>query len=283
MSAEECAVVLTAGYGSRLFPVTSVVPKSLMPIGRHPVVHYLLADLVAAGISDIAVVVGPGEVGIRRYIHGDPDLAEGFRRRGWEDKYRSVTQVHDELSSANFTFIEQDVTIGDYGTAVPARLATDFIGDRVCLYLSGDDLLLSRGSKRNTADLEDLRSAATGLGAALQVVDVAPDQAHRYGVISTRRDGPRLLLDRLVEKSATATSTLANISRYLLTPAIMDIVRSLGLDPDTREVMITTALQIASRDLAVGVSLAQGHYFDCGSLDGWHAANVEVLGRRNPA
>ena len=48
MIAVECAVVLTAGYGSRLFPV---------PIGRFPVIHYVLADLVAAGVRVIAVVV----------------------------------------------------------------------------------------------------------------------------------------------------------------------------------------------------------------------------------
>lgn len=150
MKSEECAVVLTAGYGSRLFPVTAVVPKSLMPIGRYPVIHYLLADLVAAGIHDIAVVVGLGETGLQRYVHGDPRVAADFRQRDWARKYEAVQRVHDELAAARFTFIEQDLGTGDYGTAVPARLAADFIGGRNCFYLSGDDLPLPAAERTAT-------------------------------------------------------------------------------------------------------------------------------------
>lgn len=281
MTAVECAVVLTAGYGSRLFPVTAVVPKSLMPIGRYPVIHYLLADLVAAGVRDIAVVVGVGDSAVQRYVRGDPQVAADFQHRGWSAKYRAVQEVHDELGVAEFTFIEQDIGTGEYGTAIPARLAADFIGGRSCFYLSGDDLLLPASEsdgveQRNVADLLALRSAASGLAAAMQVTEVDPTRADRYGIVSTRvdQDG-RLLLDRLVEKSpASEPSSLANISRYLLTPAVVEAAQRLEPDPASGEFMITSAIQAVGQHSRVGVSVAAGRYFDCGSVDGWLAANV---------
>lgn len=271
--------MLTAGYGSRLFPVTSVVPKSLMPIGRYPVVHHVLADL-AAGIEDIAVVVGAGDDGVERYVRGDPRVAESFRVRGWSSKYEVVQRVHDELAAASFTFIEQDLGAGAYGTAVPARLAADFIADRDCFYLSGDDLLLDPNSDRNTADLDRLRFSAVDATAAMQVTLVDPTQAHLYGIVSTLLDQQdRVLLDRLVEKSAVTTGTRANISRYFLTSALMDEVRHLEPDEVTGELMITTAIQALSIKSPVGVSVAAGQYFDCGNADGWLAANVAVADR----
>lgn len=283
MTAVECAVVLTAGYGSRLFPVTAVVPKSLMPIGRYPVIHYVLADLVAAGVRDIAVVVGVGDSAVERYVRGDPQVAADFQHRGWSAKYDAVQEVHEELGVAEFTFIEQNTRSGEYGTAIPARLAADFIAGRDCFYLSGDDLLLpAKGSggaaRRNDADLLALRSAASGLAGAMQVTEVDPSQAGRYGIVSTRVDQDRrLLLDRLVEKSpavARTPSSLANISRYLLTPAVVEAAQLLDPDPTTGEFMITSAIQAVSLHSRVGVSVAEGRYFDCGSADGWLAANV---------
>lgn len=125
-------------------------------------------------------------------------------------------------------------------------------------------------------DLEDLRSSAVDAAGALQVTEIDPAQAHRYGIVSTRRgqDGG-LLLDQLVEKSATgANSRMANISRYLLTPAVLEAVQELEPDGTTGEFMITTAVGAVSRQAPVGVSVATGRYYDCGSVDGWLAANV---------
>lgn len=137
-----------------MFPVTAAVPKSLMPVANKPVLHYLLADLVAAGVQDIAIVVDRGDQTIRQYVAGAPDVAAALRQRGWQHKFDAFAAAYGELASARFTIIEQDVSSDAYGTAVPARLAADFVGDRSCFYLSGDDLLMAADGRPTLLILE---------------------------------------------------------------------------------------------------------------------------------
>ena len=53
------AVIVAAGYGSRLFPVTRVVPKELLPLVNKPVLQFVLDELLEAGISDVLVITSP--------------------------------------------------------------------------------------------------------------------------------------------------------------------------------------------------------------------------------
>lgn len=273
-SGSECAVVLTAGYGSRMFPVTSVINKSLMPILNLPLIHYLLADLVSAGVRDIALVVSEGGASsgsdIRRYVEGDERLRESFVARGWAAKRDVIDRARKEFSAARFTFLEQPET-GLYGTAVPAKLSEEFVAGRNVFYCSGDDLLIT---DPRPADLVSLRSSAAGAGGAMQVIEVKAADAHRYGMVETKQQNGQPHLARLVEKGAAPSpSRLANISRYYFTPEIFDHVRTLAPDPGTGELMITDALTLLADSSEIAVSRAQGTYFDCGSVDGWLAAN----------
>lgn len=272
----ECAVVLTAGYGSRLFPVTAVVQKSLMPVLNYPVLHYVLADLVAAGIQDIAIVVDHGDRAIGEYVHGAPTARSQLQSRGWTRKYEPIASAHADLASARFTLIEQDVSQGDYGTAVPAALAAEFVGERCCFYTSGDDLLLAADLGPNVADVAALRAAAAGCSAAMQVVDMPTDQAQRYGMVELEGRGAGWQLGTLTEKSATARSRYANISRYYFTPEAFWVAASTALNPAVGECMITDTLAELQQAGPVGVAIATGTYYDCGSVDGWLQANVAM-------
>ena len=273
-------MILTAGYGSRLFPVTAVVQKSLMPVLNYPVLHYVLADLVAAGVRDIAIVVDHGDRAIGEYVSGAPMARHGLLSRGWERKYEPIASAHAEFADARFTLIEQDVSHGDYGTAVPATLAAEFVGDRCCFYVSGDDLLLAPEEAGNAADLAALRAAADGCAAAMQVARVPAERSHRYGMVELRPRGSGWQLASLSEKSVGARGRYANISRYYFTPEAFRTVASIGTNPETGERMITDALARLQQAAPVGVAIAAGSYHDCGSVDGWHEANV-AMRRRN--
>lgn len=273
----ECAVVLTAGYGSRLFPVTAVVQKSLMPVLNYPILHYVLADLVGAGVRDIAIVVDHGDRAIREYVLGAPRAREELLSRGWGRKYEPIASAHADFADARFTVIEQDVTRGDYGTAVPAALTADFVGDRCCFYVSGDDLLLAADGAPNVADFVALRKAAAGCPVAMQVAEVPAEVAERYGMVELeQRDSGGWQLRSLSEKSVDTRGTHANISRYYFTPQAFRVAASTELNARTGEHMITDAFTKLQSAGPVGVSLASGTYYDCGSVDGWHQANVAM-------
>jgi UTP--glucose-1-phosphate uridylyltransferase len=256
--------------------VTAVVQKSLMPVLNYPVLHYVLADLVAADVRDIAVVVDHGDRAISEYLHGAPTARDELTVRGWERKYEPIAAAHAQFADARFTVIEQDVGRGDYGTAVPASLAAEFVGDRCCFYMSGDDLLLAPGKGGNCGDVDALRAAADGCQAAMQVARVPAERAARYGMVELEPYGDGWRLGTLSEKSATARGRYANISRYFFTPDAFRTVCSVETNPETGERMITDALQQLG---PVGVAIASGTYHDCGSVDGWLEANVAMSRR----
>ena len=56
-------IILAGGTGSRLYPLTKVTNKHLLPVGEHPMIFYLVAKFKEAGISDILVVTGKEHMG----------------------------------------------------------------------------------------------------------------------------------------------------------------------------------------------------------------------------
>ena len=78
-SAIRKAVVPAAGRGTRLYPLTKVQPKEMMPLGHQPVIQAVIEELAAAGITDILVVTGPGKSALEAYLdpqEGRLDAAE---------------------------------------------------------------------------------------------------------------------------------------------------------------------------------------------------------------
>ncbi|MEU8333672.1 sugar phosphate nucleotidyltransferase, partial [Micromonospora sp. NPDC048839] len=82
------AVIAVAGTGSRFFPIGKTINKCMLPILNQPVVAYAVADCIAAGAREIAIVTAPGEIGrqVRHYFTEDHDLKGYFTARGWQDK-----------------------------------------------------------------------------------------------------------------------------------------------------------------------------------------------------
>jgi UTP--glucose-1-phosphate uridylyltransferase len=265
------AVIAVAGTGSRFFPIGKSLNKCMLPILTRPVIAYAVADCVAAGAAEVAVVTGPGETGrqVRHYLTEDHDLRAYFTRRGWQDRYAPAAGVHEQ---AAFTFLEQPRD-DRYGTAVPAVLAADFIGDDDFLFVTGDDLLLRADRGSDLADLVRARSAA-GAAAAIAATTVPGADAHRYGVLRPRPTEAGPMLDRLLEKpdSYGEPAAFVNISCILLPSAALPYFRKVT-PAANGEYQATDAVTAFARDHDVLIHTITGRYYDCGSPAGWLAAN----------
>lgn len=272
------AVISTAGFGSRMFPVTVAVDKCLMPIGNRPVIDYLISELAAADIRDIAFVTLPGNTQIRRYVEEQEWIKHYFERQGWRAKYEPIAELHKRLSDINFHWIEQPID-GRYGTAVSAALARPFVSDSDWLLLSGDDVVLREDGGSDLADLLAARRDA-GTQAAIQVTRVPRNRVSSYGIIRSRQRDGHLMLDDIVEKPNLkhAPSNLANISRFLVGPDFFDYLDALAPDPASGEFYAPDALSAYAINHHVLVHTIDGQYYDCGSIDGWLRANLAVAG-----
>lgn len=267
------AVISTAGFGSRFFPLSVAVNKSLLPILNRPVIDYLVSELVAAGVADIAFVTLPGDDQIRRYFQESDWIRRYFHDRGWGHKYAPVAELHERLAGVTFEWIEQPVD-DKYGTAIPPMLAREWVGDSDWFLLSGDDMILRADGGSELADLAEARDKA-GMPAALQVTEVPRDRVSRYGIIRTREHHGYEVLDGAVEKPSLeeAPSNLASISRFLLGRDFFVVLDALDPDPKSGEYLSISALINYAQDNPVLVHKIAGEYHDCGQPNGWLEAN----------
>jgi UTP--glucose-1-phosphate uridylyltransferase len=267
------AVIAVAGMGTRFYPIAKTICKCMLPVLDQPVLAYAVADCIAAGVNEIAVVTAGGEPGrqVRHYFTEDAGLAAYFAARGQPERYEPVAHLHDQ---ASFTFIEQPRDTSRYGTALPAILAADFTGGDDFFLIAGDDLLLRDDGGSDLADLTAARNAA-GVPAALAAATVPGRDAHRYGILQARTAGRgHQVLEGLIEKPARYEQATAyvNISRALLPGDALPYFSKLT-PAASGEYQATDAITAFARDHDTLIHPVAGRYYDCGSPAGWLAAN----------
>ncbi|MGW4096583.1 sugar phosphate nucleotidyltransferase [Mycobacterium sp. NPDC004974] len=274
------AVVAAAGLGTRMYPVTKTIDKAMLPIGTRPAIDLIVDECQAAGVDQIAVVVRAGTSQVQDYFTPDPDLEALLARHSWQSKGEVLNDIGRGI---DFQFFYQRLDVDDYGTAVPLLLVEDFVGDEPFYYISGDDILIDTPPTSTLHNLADQVNVG-GSGLIARACDRA--EAGRYGVLAVARRDGQLHLTGLQEKEVPSDPTrdpLVNISRYLLQPTIIDLVRAVPVDPRSGERRITDALlRLVDADVPPLVYVTDGQYFDIGDRRGLLAANNFVASRDLP-
>jgi glucose-1-phosphate thymidylyltransferase len=222
-------VVLAGGSGSRLFPMTLVTNKHLLPVYDRPMIFYPLQTLAEMGCREVLVVVGGRSVGdILELLHDGSDLG------------LSLTYRYQR---------------GALGIAHAIGLAREFAGDDPIAIVLGDNIL--NGSLRSFAD--EFLASASGAGAVLKRV---PDP-ERFGVAEFDADGRIVGFE---EKPEHPKSDLIPIGVYLFRASVFEAIHA--LKPSARgEFEITDLLNhyLRAGQLAHTVFPGEGH--DAGTID----------------
>lgn len=222
-------VVLAGGTGSRLFPLTKITNKHLLPIYDQPMIYYPIRTLVSAGIRDILIVTGGRNAGDFLRL-----LANG-KEFG--------------LKHLDFTYQE-----GEGGIADALGLAEHFAdGQKICVIL-GDNII--EGSIRDAAD--QFRKQERGAKILLKEVD----DAERFGVAEL--EGGRII--GIEEKPKKPKSNLAVTGIYMYDETVFDKCRTLV--PSRRgELEITDVNNAYIRDGVMTFAYLDGWWTDAGTFD----------------
>lgn len=203
------AVILTAGEGTRMRPLTTTRPKTMLITGGKPLIQYNIESLRDAGIKDITLVVGYKKEVIQDYFGDGSDFG------------------------VNINYAIQD---GQLGTAHAIGSAEEFI-DESFIVLNGDiivsyDLIRNLIEKYATRTSNDVKSVLT-------LIEV--DDPSSYGIVSTQNDK----IIEIIEKPSAeeAPSNLANAGIYLFGIEIFDAIRETELS-ERGEYEITDSLAI---------------------------------------
>lgn len=223
------AVILAAGKGSRLYPLTHHIPKPLLPLANRPTMHYAFDRLKEIGATDICIVVGENENYMREA------LGDG-------------SQFGIKLS-----YIRQPEA---HGLAHAVGYAKDFVNREPFVLYLGDAMY-------DKAFTDHAQKFSESGAACLTIVMKVPDPS-RFGVV-VMDDGNNV--QTLVEKPKEFVSDLALIGMYYFREQLWDVLPTLQPSP-RGEYEITDAMQLlvnAGHKVLAGVY--EGTWYDTGTLD----------------
>ena len=256
------AIIPAAGLGTRLLPNTKSIPKELLPLVDKPVLQYIVEEAVAAGVEEILIITNRGKSPIEDYFDYAPDLEARLLSDGKEKEARTVREVAD---MADVYFLRQKETKG-LGHAI--WRAKSFVGDEPFGILLGDDIMLS-----DTPVLKQLVDAAeTNHCSAIAIREFPGEEICKYSSVKLEEK----LSDRVyrigdMNEKPTMDERLSNyaiMGRYVLTPAIFDILANTAPGRNN-EIQLTDGMkQLCHVEPMCAVDF-EGRRYDTGNLKGY--------------
>ncbi len=269
----DLAIVPVAGQGTRLLPSTKSQPKEMLPVGRKPVVQYVVEELALSGIRRLLFVTGPGKTSIENHFDINVELIAFLRETGKEDL---LEELDFERQHLQYFYTRQRRQLG-LGHAV--LCARPLVGDQPFVVALGDSII---GVNAQSDIVGRMVEEFTGAGADAVIAfeSVPREDVINYGIAKPRgAAAPVFALDDIVEKPsvADAPSTLAVAARYVFAPEIFDLLER---TPPGKggEIQLTDAIRLLLQKggKVIGMRLAHGERrFDIGNFESYFRAFVE--------
>lgn len=254
------AVFPVAGAGTRFLPATKAIPKELLPIVDKPIIQFAAEEAVQAGIDTLIFVTGRNKRAIEDHFDTNQELESLLRSQG---KHAIAEMVRNIMPKGiECIFVRQPEPLG-LGHAI--LCSERAVANEPFAVLLPDDFITSY--KKGVTS--DLANAYYNSGKSqISVMEVNGPEISKYGVV--KKDNVTGKLSGLIEKPAfeDAPSNLASIGRYVLSPDIFDILKSIKPGAGN-EIQLADAIDFLAKENKVEATRLNGLRFDCGSVDGY--------------
>ena len=266
------AVILAAGYGTRLLPATKAVPKESLPLVDKPIIQYAVEEAAASGVEQIIIVTSAGKQAVEDHFDRSLELEQALAAKGDSERLEEMRSIS---RLANIAFVRQHEQLG-IGHAV--LTTKELVGDEPFVLFFPDDVIVSAVPAAQQA----IAAFEAHGGSVLAVEEVAPEDVQSYGIIDGEAIGEGVYRVRSVvekPKPADAPSNLGIVGRYVLTPQIFD---ALAETPPgaAGEIQLTDGISILLKSQPVFAYRFQGRRYDTGRPLGLLKAAVDVALQR---
>lgn len=230
-------IILSGGAGTRLYPLTKVTSKQLLPIYDKPMIYYPLGKLISAGIKEILIIVAPDHCGdYMRVLGSGKEFGPGIR----------------------FTYEIQDKPEGLAQTFI---IAENFLDD-------GDNSTLILGDNIFEDDITDAITTFES-GATIFVTKVPKEELSRLGNVILDKNNKVLDIE---EKPKNPKSPYAQTGIYIYDRQVVEAAKS--LKPSSRGELEITDLNNWYRERGLlNAEIMKGTWIDAGTIDAYYEAN----------
>lgn len=270
------ALIPTAGLGTRFLPITSSVPKEMLPIVDEPLLLHIVREVAKAGIEDVVLITGRRKTAIEDFFDRHVELEETLERSG---KLELLQSLSDIRGMVNIISIRQKQALG-LGHAV--YMGKPVIGNEPFAVLLGDEIMIPPTDTTPTVTKQLCDTyAETGIS-TVAIMEVAKSEVSKYGIVAGTKEGHIVHVNDVVEKPEpqNAPSNWALPGRYVFSSEIFKHLENLAPGRNG-EIQLTDAMCKLAHEKKLLARFFEGLRYDAGDKLGYLIANVEI-GLKHP-
>ena len=263
------AIIPLAGLGTRLLPLTSVIPKELLPINGKPGLEYILDECIEAGIKEIIFIISNKKKVIKEYFYNDAFYKKIIKRKKDKRLKNEYSKIVKYKKMIKFVYQNKPLGTGD-----AVLKCQKFIKSKNFLMLLPDDLIIKRNCSREMFKVHNKYHCSV-----IASKKVKSKHVSRWGIFKLKKYiKNNFLIENVIEKPSIkiAPSCYAVIGRYILPYKIFKILKKQKCGQDG-EIHITDAINklILQKNKFIG-HIFSGIYLDCGTMKGYVNSGLEI-------
>ena len=264
------AIIPLAGQGTRLLPLTSVIPKELLPINGKPNLEYIIEECLEAGIKEFIFIISKNKLSIKKYFYNDALYKKIIKKKNDKrivEEFRKIKKYRKMIK-----FVYQNKPNGTGDAVLKCR---KYIKDKFFLMLLPDDLIMNKNCSK---EMINLHKKTKGSIIATKRVDTKT--VSRWGILSLiKKKKNYFKIKDVIEKPSIkqAPSNYAVIGRYILPSKIFSEIKNLK-PGQGEEIHITDAIKnLIYRGENFFGNIFMGKYLDCGTISGYIQSSIKIF------
>ena len=263
------AIIPLAGLGTRMLPLTSVMPKELLPINGKTNLEYILEECLEAGIEEFIFIISKNKLSIKKYFFND----NLYKKIIMKKKDKRIIEEYKKIKKYQkmIKFVYQNKP---KGTGDAVLKCQRFIKDKYFLMLLPDDLIIKKNCSKEMIKLHNKTK-----GSVIATKRVERKTVSRWGILSIKnKKKSHFEIKDVVEKPSIkkAPSNFAIIGRYILSSKIFNEIKKLK-PGQGGELHITDAIKnLINKDNKFYGNIFKGTYLDCGTLQGYINSGLRI-------
>ncbi len=268
------AIIPLAGLGTRMLPLTSVMPKELLPINGKPNIEHIMDECIEAGIKKFIFIISKDKKSIKEYFSKDKLYKKAIKKKKDQQIINAYKKIKRYKKMIKFVYQNKPLGTGDAVLRCKKYLKGNYF-----LMLLPDDLIIKKNCSKEMINLFKKKKSSI-----IATKKVNKKTVSRWGILSVKNKKKNYFqISDVVEKPSLkqAKSNFAIIGRYILPIKIMKELKKLK-PGQGGEIHITDAIRnLIFSGEKFFASIFKGKYLDCGTLKGYIKSGIEISRIKN--